>query len=454
MNKILLLATTAMLSGCVSLGLDTSQVKMPAEWTTATAMDVRQVESGDLHQWWQGFGDPVLNSLVETALRESPDRLIAESKITEARGLRRTARGDLFPQISGAASAARRDEDITGGGGYPDNFYDAGFDASYEIDLFGKNQSNLDAADAGLKGVEADYNAVTLTLVAEVTRSYIDYRAGQEQKRIAEKNLHSQEKTFSLVRELNKMGEAPRLDVERAENLVNTTRASIPEYNRLEQNARLRLSVLTGQLPADLKPVLETKNGIPGGDVQPVLMSPAKIIALRPDIRAASYDLSAAAGLAESAGADFFPAFTISGFYGVTDSIVTGGTNIWNVAAGTAVSLLDFGRIGGRVDAANAREKQAFELYRKTVLQAVVDVETALNDYANINAKQVSLQKAFDSADRALALSQTLYGEGEISFLDVLDAQRSVNAAEAALISAKAAQSESLVRLYKSLGVY
>ena len=125
-----------------------------------------------------------------------------------------------------------------------------------------------------------------------------------------------------------------------------------------------------------------------------------------------------------------------------------------DVAIGVAVNLLDFGRIEGQIDAARAREKQAFEQYRKTVLSAVVEVETALNDYARINEKLVSLEDAYTSADKALELSQTLYKEGAISFLDVLDAQRSANNAEAAVVSARAEQAESLTRVFKSLGVY
>ncbi|MGB0719156.1 MAG: TolC family protein, partial [Bdellovibrionales bacterium] len=125
-----------------------------------------------------------------------------------------------------------------------------------------------------------------------------------------------------------------------------------------------------------------------------------------------------------------------------------------NVALGMAVSLIDFGRIEGRIDAAKAREAQAYQQYRKTVLQAVADVETALGDYAHIDAKRQSLAQAFDNARRSLELSKILFKAGEIAFLDVLDAQRTANNAESALLGAQAAQSEALTRLYKSLGSY
>jgi len=452
MKKILLMTTCLTLSGCFSTThYNTAQLQTPEQWSIGAAQAVPSVEKENLHQWWQGFDDATLNDLIVLSLEQSPDRLIAESKIAEVRGIRRTSRSSLFPQIGVSGSAKRED---AGAGRYPDTFYDAGFDASYEVDIFGRNRNNAAAADDDFNAIKEQYHDVTLTLIAEVARSYIDYRAAQNQVQIAEKNLESQEKTLSLVRNLNEAGTAPKLDVERTSTLVNNTRASIPEYKRLEENARLGLSVLTGEFPENLKPILESAMAIPGANVQPVLMSSANIISLRPDIRAAAYNLSAATNLSQAAVADFFPSFTISGLYGVTETALLGGTNIWSLAAGAAVSLLDFGRIEGQVDAADAREKQAFEQYRKTVLQAVVEVETALNDYAQITSRKVSLQQAYDSADKALDFSQTLYKEGEISLLDVLDAQRSANAAESSLVTANANQAESLVRLYKSLGVY
>jgi NodT family efflux transporter outer membrane factor (OMF) lipoprotein len=455
MKNLLILTSCLTLSGCFSTTMfNTSQVQAPIEWSVEAQQETPRIDAESLHGWWKGFADPALNSLIDLALKESPDRQIAEARIAQARGLRRSARSFLLPQISGSASARREDADLSGTGQYPDNFYDAGFDASYEVDIFGKNRNNFKASDDSLHAIIEQYNDVTLTLIAEVARSYIDYRAAQNQMRIAEKNLKSQERTLALITDLNDLGSAPRLDVERATTLVNNTKASIPEYRRIEQNARLRLSALTGVMPVALMPELAQQGEIPGGDVQPVLLSPANIISLRPDVRAASYNLSSASKLTKAAVADFFPSFNISAFYGISETALSGGVNIWRIAAGAAVSLLDFGRVEGRIDAASAREQEAFAVYRKAVIGAVVEVETALNDYANITSKQSALQKSYNSADKALSLSQTLYKEGEISFLDVLDAQRSANNAESALITAQAAQIESLVRLYKALGVY
>lgn len=443
------------LSGCFTGPQNFPEIKFPGFWGKADEKNIKdqKIEMVDvkaLRGWWKRFGDSALNQLIDLAMTDSPDRKIALARVFEARGLRRSVRSSLFPQI-GLAADVGREEDVQGN---VDNFYDAGFDASYELDIFGVNRKAVDAADAEIEALEAEYQDVTLTLMADIARSYITYRAAQKQSAIARRNLDIQEKTLELIRQQYEFGEAPQLDVERSENLVNTTRASIPEFERLADNARLQLTVLTGILPQELLPILSAPADIPGQSLSPVLMVPAEVIALRPDIRAASRTLAATTSLAESATAQLFPTFTLSGFFNITENALSSATSVWSVGIGAAVALLDFGRIEGQIDAARALEFQVFQAYRKTILEAVGELETALADYARINTQRVSLQKALANAQNAFTLSETLYREGEISFLDVLDAQRTVNEADSAVVAAEASQSESLVRLYKALGVY
>ena len=451
MNKIILIFSALLLSGCYSGVLsDMKPAKTPNVWTSYKDKINQSKETKDLHKWWQKFDDPALNELIIIAFENSPQRGIAEARILEARGIRRTTRSFLFPQIGASAQTGQQDTGMSDG----DNFYEATFDASYEIDIFGRNRNATKAATASIKNLEENYYNVTLTMIGEIARDYIDYRRFQTQADIAQKNLDVQEKTLKLVRNLKKFGEAPQLDVEQAENLVNTTKSSIPEFERLAQNARLRLSVLTGELDQDLSNILNQDASIPTTDIMPVLIAPADIIALRPDVRAATYNLTAATALTEAAIADLYPKFTLSGFFGVTKSALVSSTSIWNVSLGAAVSLIDFGRIEGQIDAARAIEKRAFEAYRLATLEAVRDVETALSDYAHLNEQEQYLYDAFQNAQKALKLSQLLYQEGEVSFLNVLQAQRTLNDSDRALINIKADRSQSLIRLYKSIGVY
>lgn len=451
-NYTLLFSSTLALSGCFAGAQNFPTVSLPQHWDSEVSKNsVPVVETQMLKNWWQKFDDPALNMLVDLSLKDSPDRLIAESRIVEARGLHRTARSSLFPQIGASSKGGRQDNGVA----KVDDYYDASFDASYEIDIFGKNRKNVSAANAQIQDLEAQYHDMTLSLIAETARSYISYRGFQKQSAIAQKNLQLQEKTLELIRQQFKFGEAQSLDIERAKTLVNTTRASLPGFQRFADNARLQLSVLTGTLPEELSAQLADPADIPSGkSALPALMAPAQVLSVRPDIRAASANLAAKTSLAESVTAELFPTLTLSGLYGVSESVLINSTTVWSTALGAAVSLLDFGRIEGRIDASRAREAQAYQLYRKTVLAAVTEVETALTDTAHLNEQRISLQKAYNSAQRAFTLSESLYKEGEISFLDLLDAQRTVNEADSALVTSEAAQAESLVRLYKSLGVY
>ncbi|MEM7651038.1 MAG: TolC family protein [Pseudomonadota bacterium] len=450
MRRLILLPLSLLLSGCFAGQLEMADFKGPSLWQNASDVESLDtpVDVQALENWWHNFNDPVLSALVEKALEVNPDLLIAEARVLEARGLRRTARSSFFPQI-GATGVGGREKGLFAQAA---DTYDVRFDASYEIDLFGRVRNNASASQNTLFARKAEYDYAGLTLVAEVARSYIDMRANEKQLAIALDNLETQEKTLELIQNLRDFGESPQLDVERAETLVNTTRASVPEFKRLAENARLRLAVLTGSVPEGLMDVSGSSE-IPGSDVAPVLMAPAKILAQRPDIRAAASNLAARTDLAEAATAEIFPTFSLGGFYGAAESGFASTTQIWQIALNAAVSVLDFGRIAGQIDAARAREKEAFEQYRKTVLEAVSDVETSLNNYAKADEQSFSLFQAYENADAAFNLSTQLFTEGEISFLDVLDAQRTLNDTQSALVTAEAARASALIALYKSLGV-
>lgn len=449
LKRLLVWPCALLLSGCFAGGQDWEFVSAPGDWFSSDEQ-VKVVAPEELQNWWENFKDPTLNQLVDLTLAGSPERKIAEARILEARGERKTARSAFLPQIGGSVSKGREDSAVSP----VSDFYDASFDASFEIDLFGKNYKRNQAANEAIEALEQQYRDVTLSLIAEVVRTYVELRAAEKQVAIANKNLDAQESSLKLVEDLLRVGEGGALDVERAKGLVNTTRASIPEYERLYKNARLRLTILTGLMPEKITAIIPNSLKVPGADLKPLLAAPADVLALRPDIRAATHNLAARTSLAEAATRELFPTISLSGFFGVSDSALANSVTIWNVALGAAAPLLTFGKIEGQIDAARAREAQAYQQYRLTVLSAVNEVETALVDYAKINEQQVSLKKAFSNAGQSYMLSENLYKEGEVSFLDVLDAQRTLNNADSALVSAEAAQAQALVRLYKSLGVY
>lgn len=455
MKSLLIASSALVLSGCfMTDGADYQKTQAPLAYTVQSDAFSELTQTETLRNWWQGFEDETLNALVAQALKDSPERAIAAARIEEARGLRRTTRSSLFPQIGASASAGRSDTGGFNGASSLDNTYDASFDASYELDLFGQNRAESRASGDNLTAQQFAYDDVSITLIGDVIRNYVDMRRYEKQVRIAERNLYSQTKTLELVENLMAVGESTSLDRERAENLVNTTRASIPNFQRQADASRLSLSVLTGQMPQALVAMIERDQPLPSGDLEAVFLSPSNVIVNRPDVNAAAANLSAQSNLSYAALVDIFPSFTLSGLYGVTKSAFVDRTDVWSIVAGAAVSLIDFGRIRGQVDAQRAVEEQAYQNYRRSVLAAVVDVETALSDYARINESLVSLAAAFENARETLRLSQMLYEEGEISFLDILEAQRTLNNADSALVDAEADAVQAATRLYKSLGIY
>lgn len=445
MPAILLIFVAIVLSGCTT---PTQQFDSPAHpngWVNSAAEDT---SPDQLAGWWKRFDDPVMNRLVDMALKDNPDLAIAAARIEEARGILRSTRGTLFPSLTGTANGGRQ-ETIAGA---PDRFFQAGFDAAYEVDLFGKNRNATTASELDVEALQASERAARISLVAEVARTLALYRAANKNLSLARKNANIQRGTMDLVTRQFEVGEAPRLDVERARSQFQSTRASIPEFERQSMNAAIALTGLTGAMPQDVQAILQQGTRIPAADASPVLIQPATILNNRPDVRAAQLALAAAQARTRVAMAEAFPSLTLSGFFGVAETGLINATDIWTLAAGSALSLIDFGRIEGQIDAAEAREIQAYQNWRRTVLTTVQEVETALNDHATLSRRHQDLIRAYDAAAEAFFMAQDLFKAGEVSFLDVLQAQGDLNAADMALVGAELAKAESIIRLYKALG--
>ena len=344
-----------------------------------------------LKTWWRNFDDPAIQPLITLALDNAPNRRLVMARINEARGQRRTANSALFPQIGASASTGRADN-LQGGIG---DTNDARFDASYEIDLFGRNRNNLSAADNAILALQAEYHDVTLTLIAEIIRTIIDIRQFDQQVVIAQENLLIQSETLKLIETLVEFGENSQLDAERAAQIVNATRAAVPAFERQAQNSRLQLVTLVGAMPSRINALLNDYNTIPGSDLAPIMLAPADVMANRPDLKAARASLSAATDLSAAAYADLFPTLSLGGFYGTSENSFAGPDMVWDIVANAAVALLDFGRIEGQIDAARAREMQSYEQYRTAIFAAVADTESALNNAIKFERQAASLNASY-----------------------------------------------------------
>ncbi len=456
LNKHLMLVPTLLLlmplAACSVPESVRETFKTPLSWTSSQSTKVEAAKPTELSQWWKSFHDEQLNSLIDQALAHSPDVKIAAAKIAETRGLFKTADAQLMPEVTAGAGANRQRSlflfPITGNNGNAD------FDASYELDLFGKNRSAAQAADAATRAAQGDYEWVKISLVAEVARNYIDMRAAEKQIRLAQKNLKTENETLELVDRQHQAGGTSEFDKERTALLVSQSQAQIADYQRQKEVYGLSLMTLTGLSQEELATHLAGSAEIPAIDARPAVLAPADVMANRPDILAANARLEEATSLTKSEAASVFPTISVGGMFGIAKTALVNTTSVWTIGANAAVSVLDFGRIQGRIDAASARETQAYELWRKSMLQAVQDVETSLTNVGRIQQQRVSLEHARDHATRAFSLAQVRYKAGDTSLLDVLDAQRQVIESDSQLINTEAQYAAAVIALYKALGQY
>lgn len=427
------------------------------EQRSTTAADVAALT------WWKEFDDSTIDRLVDLAQQHNLDLRVAEARVREVRAQRRATLGNLAPQIDvsidGDRSSGRR---FAGNavGGVQENA-SAAANASWEIDLFGRLRAEARAADAELRAVQADRDGVRLALIAEVIRNYLEFRLYQVQTELSLRNAQAQEETVRITQARFKEGFASRLDLERTVASLRTTRAQIPQSHELAEAARYRLILLTASTPDALNPLLPASTSDPGAlpdsDAERVLLTPADVIAGRPDVQAAQRRLIAAAEQRNVAAALRYPRITLAGLIGVQDrrisDLLDTGTRTWSASGGLLAPLIDFGRIRAAIDAADAVQEQAYLTYEQTARTALQETQTALVLYTQGKLRQQELALAAESARRAAQLARRQYTAGALSLLEVLDAERSVYAVELDAAQATADVSIRLVNVYQSMGL-
>ncbi|MGE0665719.1 MAG: efflux transporter outer membrane subunit [Sphingomonadales bacterium] len=410
--------------------------------------------------WWLDFGDPVLDRLIGMAQTRNLDLRLAEARVMEARALRTGARAELFPELTGAAAADRTRARPNQTNPQPTrarNTFGLSLGATWEADLFGRLRSEARAAGADLEASEADRDAVRLTLLAEVARTYMEFRLWQAQAVLAEKNAEAQAGTVRITRARFEQGMGSRLDLERTVAQLSQTRATVPQAREQAESARHRLVLLLATRPEELAAIVPEQSPMPDADALSVLAAPTQVIALRPDIRAAERRLLAAAERVKAAEALRYPQITLSGLLGVESDrigeLFNPGTKIWAAGGSLLQPLFDFGRIRANIDAADARQEQAYLSYELTVRTALQEAQTAIILYTQGVVRQKELAAAVEAAQKASDLAHRQYQEGTLSLLEVLDAERTLYEAETDWTQATADVAMRLVSVYQTMGV-
>ena len=429
------------------------EIPVPQSWNEGRAMQATQ-STASLATWWTQFQDPTLDRLVNEAMAGNLDLKIAAARIREARAARGIAASAGLPQAGVNGAYARTHNSPFRPG--DQNVFEAGFDASWEIDVFGGVRRDKEAAVADVQAAEEGRREVLVTLLADVGRSYLELRGTQQQLRILEETLTSEQDTLDIAKARLEAGLVAELDVARAEGLLKANEADRPVLERQIREAIYRLGVLVGKEPSALAKDLETPADIPPVPPEIPMTLPSELLSRRPDLKRVERELAAATARVGVARADLFPRFSIFGSFGRRSQdggdLKNGGAQFWNVIPAVRWPIFSGGRIRANVGVQNARQEQALLQYEKQILTALEEVETALSAHTRERSREASLRAAVDSTRRALALATDRYTSGLENFLSVLDAERSVYAAEDQLVRSEKAAAVTLIAVYKALG--
>jgi NodT family efflux transporter outer membrane factor (OMF) lipoprotein len=449
--------------GLVIVALGLAGCAVGPDWLAPTAdVPARWHASADgrtaaLGEWWRDLGDPLLDELIEKAVAGNLDVATARAKIREARALARQAGAALLPSLDASGSATRaQSKSTTTGDTRVSDLFRAGFDATWEIDLFGANARTTEAASANLAASEADLDAALLTLVGDVASTYVEVRSGRARIALAKRTAASQRKTAALTRTKFDAGSASAVDTAKAEAAAASTEAGIPSLETAVAEAVHRLSILTGREPGALADRLRRDGAIPLPRRALPAGVPAAVIALRPDVRAAEQRLAQATAKLGASEAALWPSISLSGSISTSASKIgdlsKASSIAWSWGPSISIPIFEGGRLTAARDAQAAVRDQSFVAWRASVLTALGDVENALVALAGEKRRSAKLADAVASYRRAATLSRSLYESGTASFLDVLDAERSLYSAEDTLIQSRAAIATDHVALAKALG--
>ncbi len=451
-----LLVAAALLSGCM-VGPDYEKplLALPAAWSAANkAAPSRPPE---LAEWWRRLNDPLLDELVAEAVAGNLDVAASKAKIREARASHRQSMGVLFPSASGSASATRnRSTSASSGSNDTYSQFQTGFDANWEVDLFGANRRSVEAARYGMDAAEEELRATMLTLIGDVTASYVEARGYQARIALARRTAASQNESAALTRRKFEAGAVSAVDVANASGQAASTAATIPELESAYAQTVHRLSVLTGRPPAALTERLSKHAPIPRPKLPIPTGIPAGILLTRPDVRMAERQYAQATAKIGQAEAARYPAVSLTG------NIETSGLKIgdlgksssvgWSFGPTLTVPVFNAGQLAAAVEVAQAQRDQYFIAYRASVLTALEDVENATVALAQERIRNGRLASSVERYREAVTLSKSLYEAGSASFLDLLTAERSLYSAEDSLIQSRVSITTNYIALNKALG--
>jgi multidrug efflux system outer membrane protein len=458
-KKLSVLAVSLVLAAC-AVGPDYKEPKVatPDQFVSADAgqFSPAAVES----DFWKGFADEQLNTLIEKALTANHDIRIAAARLREARALRGEARLDFAPTVTASGgytesrasvrqapiAAIERDQD----------YYDAGFDAFWELDFFGRVRRGVEASSALVQAAEAGVYSTQVSITAEVARNYFELRGSQQRLEVAQRNAENQRETLRITTARLDAGRGTQLDTSRAQAQLSATLATIPDFESSITRSILRLGVLIGQSPDSMIAQLSSAQKLPALPAAQSIGTPELLLRRRPDIRVAERELASATAQIGVAVGDLFPRISFVGRWGF-DAVNSGdlgnsASEAYTFGPSIQWAAFDLGRVRQRVKQREAATDRALARYEQTVLQALEETDASMTAYVKAKVKQGHLQDSTTASLQAVTLARARYESGVADFLTVLDAERSALTAEDQLALSETQTATALLATYKALG--
>lgn len=423
----------------------------------------------DASRWWQSLNDPVLNSLVDRAIQGNPDLEIAITRLQKARVQEAVVMGESLPEMgmSGAAARGTGTNLSTGRAAAPLRSSAntstqkhitqiIGFDAGMEIDLFGKFQREIEAARYDREAAAAVHNDVLISVVANVTRAYVDMRGLQMQLAVLRGNIETTSEYNDVVRQRFELGITNELDLTLTERQLAFLKAKLAPLSARIAAAQYVIAVLLGQFPEVLAKELDKPAMIPQLPDQIQSGLPLDLLLRRPDIHEAERLLAGATARVGVATANLFPRLSLTGGVGIQGQGLgltpLTSSFIWGVGPGVSWSLLDFGTLDALVELADLQTHELLVNYKKTVMDAVQEVDTAVTAYLAQQERLRDLGNALTASHRAVSLASQRYDRGLTDSLNVIDSQRQEYELEEQYVAAQQTAAEQFITLYKALG--
>lgn len=442
------------LTACATVGPDYKrpEVGLPAGWSEQSAgPEIKATAAGDISRWWLRLNDPLLSELIDEALKANLDLRIAQARLREARARSAVASADLYPSVTASASAGRNhSNDRT------NNLFRGGFDAEWELDIFGGVRRGVEAARADRETSEANIQSTRVSLVAETALNYMEVRNLQTRLRIARENLASQTETLQLTSWRAQAGLVSTQDVDQARSNREQTRARIPGLETSLAEAEHRLDVLLGKAPGTLHGRLSSAGELPAVPLEIAVGIPADALRQRPDVQMAERRVAAETARVGVAEAARYPSFRLSGSIGLEALTVSAlgdsSAATWSLLGGITAPIFNAGKLRNRVVIQDAVREQAEVAYEQAVLTALQDVENALVAFSRTRESSEALAIAAESARNAAQAARQRYSAGLLDFQSVLDTERTVLSVEDSLANTRSDRVLALIRLYKALG--